>query len=332
MTLSDKDKALQLCISAIEKAHGKGSIFTQASEELDNQVDIIPTGSINLDRATGIGGYPRGRIVEIFGSPSSGKSTLTLHAIAECQKLGGTAAYIDSEFSIALDYADALGVQVDKLLISQPATGEVALDIVEMLARSRVLDLVVVDSVAALVPSVEVEGAMGDQQMGLHARLMSKAMRKLAGVLYQSNTCLIMTNQNRQKIGAMAFTPQSTQTGGNALPFYASIRLDIARTGTVESGSGEEKEKTANSTRVKVVKNKLAPPYREAEFEIEFGKGINKEKELVQLAVDAGIITKAVAWYALDGKNIGQGMEATLEFFKENIEIFDKIKLKINEI
>lgn len=324
MESKDKKTALDLAIAAIHKAHGKDSIFSQAEAEIDSSIQIISTGSLGLDRALGVGGYPRGRIVEIMGQEASGKSTLCLHAVAEAQKAGGIVAYIDSEFSLDLPYADSIGVDTSTLLISQPDNGEQALDIVDMLAKSGAIDLVIVDSVAALVPQVELEGTISDQQMGLQARLMSKAMRMLAGSLYKANTCLIMTNQYRQKIGGYG-NPNVT-SGGNSLKYYATQRLEVSKKGPP---LGEEEARTGISCHVKVVKNKVAPPYREVDFEIGFGKGIEKEKELVQIASDMDIINKAGSWFSYKGEKIGQGLDTAMSYFTENPKLFQEVREQV---
>jgi recombination protein RecA len=327
MNSSDKAKALEATIKNVEKQFGKGAIMRLGEDNpLVAGVVTIPTGSISLDVALGVGGYPKGRIVEIYGPESSGKTTLTLHAIAECQERGGIAAFIDAEHALDVSYARSLGVKVDDLLVSQPDTGEQALEIADMLVRSGAVDLVVVDSVAALTPKAELEGEMGDSHVGLQARLMSQALRKLTGTLSKSHTCLIFINQIRQKIGVMFGSPETT-SGGNALKFYASLRLDIRRIGALKDGTGV----VGNRTRVKVVKNKLAPPFREAEFDIMYGEGISREGDLVDLGVDLGIVEKSGAWYAFDGERLGQGRENAKATLRENRDIARTIETQLRK-
>ncbi len=317
---SAKNKAMELAISTIEKQFGKGAIQRMTDDGVDRELPKIPTGSPSLDIALGIGGYPQGRVVEIYGPESSGKTTLTLHAIAELQRQGGVAAFIDAEHALDVGYARRLGVQVEDLLVSQPDTGEQALEIADVLLRSGAIDLVVIDSVAALVPRAEIEGEMGDSHVGLQARLMSQALRKLTGTVSKSGATVIFINQIRIKIGVMFGNPETT-SGGNALKFYASIRLDIRRIGAIKDGD----EVVGNRTRVKVVKNKVAPPFRQAEFDILYNEGISREGDVLDLAVDEDIVEKSGSWYSYDGERIGQGRERVRTFLKENPEIFDRI-------
>lgn len=317
-----KAKALGLALEAIEKQFGKGSIM-KLGERTDSQVETTPTGSISLDLALG-GGIPRGRIIEIYGPESSGKTTLTLHAIAQVQKRGGTAAFIDAEHALDPSYAKRIGVDIDNLLLSQPDNGEQALEIAETLVRSNAVDLVVVDSVAALTPRAEIEGDMGDSHMGLQARLMSQALRKLTGVISRSKTTVIFINQIRMKIGVMFGNPETT-TGGNALKFYASVRMDIRRVSQIKQGE----EIVGNRTRVKVVKNKVAPPFRQAEFDIMYNKGISRSGDVLDLAVEHGIVEKSGAWFAYGEGKIGQGREATKTYLEENPKILEEIASKV---
>lgn len=321
----DKNKALDGALSQIERAFGKGSIM-KMGERTVVQIEAISTGSIGLDIALGIGGVPRGRIVEIYGPESSGKTTMALHIIAEAQKKGGTCAFLDAEHALDPIYARKLGVDIDNLLISQPDAGEQALEIADTLVRSGAIDVLVVDSVAALVPRAELEGDMGDNHVGLHARLMSQALRKLTGSVSRSNTCLIFLNQIRQKIGVMFGSPETT-TGGNALKFYSSVRLDIRRIGQVK----EKDEITGNQTRVKVVKNKMAPPFKQVEFDIMYGEGISKMGELIDLGVKAGIVEKAGSWFSYDSQRIGQGRENVKQFLREHPEMSQAIEQRIRE-
>ncbi|MDI2112591.1 recombinase RecA [Commensalibacter nepenthis] len=321
----DKNKALDGALAQIERAFGKGSIM-KMGEKPSIQVETISTGSIGLDIGLGIGGVPRGRVVEIYGPESSGKTTMALHIIAEAQKLGGTCAFIDAEHALDPGYARKLGVDIDNLLISQPDAGEQALEIVDTLVRSGAIDVLVVDSVAALVPRAELEGDMGDSHVGLHARLMSQALRKLTGSVSRSNTCLVFLNQIRQKIGVMFGSPETT-TGGNALKFYASVRMDIRRIGQVK----DKEEISGNQTRVKVVKNKMAPPFRQVEFDIMYGEGISKTGELIDLGVKAGIVEKAGSWFSCDGQRIGQGRENVKQFLRDNPEMAQSIEQRIRE-
>src|SRR5271170_4253203 len=317
----EKNKALDAALAQIERAFGKGSIMRMGQRPGDEQIEVIPSGSLGLDLALGIGGLPRGRVMEIYGLESSGKTTLALHAIAEAQKRGGTCAFIDAEHALDPTYARKLGVDVDNLLISQPDAGEQALEICDTLVRSGAIDVVVIDSVAALVPRAELEGEMGDSHVGLHARLMSQALRKITGSVSRSNTMLIFLNQIRLKIGVMFGNPETT-TGGNALKFYASIRMEIRRTGSIK----DREEVTGNHTRVKVVKNKLAPPFRQVEFDIMFGEGISKMGELVDLGVKANVVEKSGAWFSYDGQRIGQGRENAKIFLRDNPEIAQAIE------
>jgi len=312
----NRKKALSAALSQIEKQFGKGSVMRLGDASAAMDFDVIPTGSLGLDIALGVGGLPKGRVVEIYGPESSGKTTLTLEVIAQCQRLGGTAAFVDAEHALDPIYAEKLGVKVDDLLVSQPDTGEQALEITDMLVRSGGVDIVVVDSVAALTPKAEIEGEMGELQVGLHARLMSQALRKLTGNIKRSNTIVIFINQIRMKIGVMFGSPETT-TGGNALKFYASVRLDIRRTGALKNGD----EVIGNATRVKVVKNKVAPPFREAEFEILYGQGISREGELIDLASAHNLVEKSGSWYAYKGERIGQGKDNARTFLQNHPEI-----------
>ena len=318
-----KEQALNDAIKQIEKQFGKGSVM-KLGDRAAVDVAVIPTGSLTLDMALGIGGYPKGRIIEIYGPESSGKTTLTLHAIAEVQKQGGTAAFIDAEHAIDPVYAKNLGVNIDELILSQPDSGEQGLEIAETLVRSGAIDLVVVDSVAALVPQVELDGEMGDQQMGLQARLMSKALRKLSGVMNKTDCTIIFINQLREKIGVMFGNPETT-TGGRALKFYASVRLDIRKTENLK----QDGEVFGNRVRVKVVKNKVAPPFREAEFDIIYGKGISKSGNILDLGVNLDIVEKSGSWFAYDGTRIGQGRENAKKYFEENPEIMAEVEKKV---
>jgi len=325
-TLSpEKAKAVEAAVAQIEKNHGKGAIMTLGKEPI-TEIPVISTGCIQLDIALGVGGIPRGRIIEIYGPESSGKTTLTLHCIAEAQKAGGVAAFIDAEHAFDASYARKLGVDIESLLVSQPDTGEQALDICETLVRSGAIDLIVVDSVAALVPQAEINGEMGDSHMGLQARLMSQALRKLTGLLNKSNTALIFINQLRMKIGVMFGNPETT-TGGNALKFYATQRIDIRRVNTIKDGENS----VGNRTRVKVVKNKVAPPFTQCEFDILYGQGISKEASILDLAVDLEFIQKSGSWFSYNGERIGQGRPNALQYLKENAEISKEIEKKIRE-
>ena len=322
----DKNKALEAALSQIERNFGKGSIMKLGQRETSTAADVVSTGSLSLDIALGIGGLPRGRVIEIYGPESSGKTTLTLHVIAEAQKKGGACAFIDAEHALDPAYARKLGVNVDELLISQPDSGEQALEIADTLVRSGAIEVLVVDSVAALVPRAELEGEMGDAQMGAHARLMSQALRKLTGSISKSNCMVIFINQIRMKIGVMFGNPETT-TGGNALKFYASIRLDIRKIGAIK----EREEVVGNQTRVKVVKNKMAPPFKVVEFDIMYGEGISKTGELIDLGVKAGVIEKSGAWFSYDGQRIGQGKENARHFLKEHPEISEAIETAIRQ-
>jgi len=326
MADDQKNKALQAALSQIEKQFGKGSVMRLGDDTSRQNVQAVPTGSLSLDIALGIGGLPRGRVVEIYGPESSGKTTLTLQVIAEAQKLGGTAAFVDAEHALDPQYAEKLGVNVDDLLVSQPDTGEQALEITDMLVRSGGVDVVVVDSVAALTPKAEIEGDMGDTHVGLQARLMSQALRKLTANIKRSNTLVIFINQIRMKIGVMFGNPETT-TGGNALKFYSSVRLDIRRIGAIKKGD----EVTGNQTRVKVVKNKVAPPFKQCEFDILYNEGISKEGELIDLGVDQGIVDKSGAWYSYNKDRIGQGKDNVRQFLKEHPEIAADIEQQLRE-
>ena len=320
----NRKKALAAALGQIERQFGKGTVMRMGDDNAVVNIDAVSTGSLGLDIALGIGGLPRGRVVEIYGPESSGKTTLTLHAVAECQKAGGTAAFVDAEHALDPQYARKLGVDVDELLVSQPDTGEQALEITDMLVRSGAVDIIVVDSVAALTPKAEIEGDMGDSHVGLQARLMSQALRKLTANIKRSNTLVIFINQIRMKIGVMFGNPETT-TGGNALKFYSSVRLDIRRIGAIKKGD----EVVGNDTRVKDVKNKVAPPFKQVEFEILYGEGISHEGELIELGVKQGLIDKAGAWYSYNGDKIGQGKENVRNYFKENPEIAEAIEAKI---
>ncbi len=323
----EKEKAIELAVSSIEKAFGKGSIMRLGNEEaMVKDVEAISTGSTSLDIALGVGGLPRGRIIEIYGPESSGKTTLALHAVAEAQKKGGIAAFVDAEHALDVGYARKLGVRTDDLLISQPDTGEQALEITETLVRSGAIDVLVIDSVAALVPRAELEGEMGDAHMGVQARLMSQALRKLTGTISKSSTIVIFINQIRMKIGVMFGNPETT-TGGNALKFYASQRLDIRRIGAIKDGE----QVIGNRTRVKVVKNKVAPPFKEVEFDIMYGVGISREGDLLDLASNENIVEKSGAWYSFDGERIGQGREQAKTFLREHPAILQKIEGQVLE-
>lgn len=322
----DKQKALTAALAQIEKQFGKGSIMRLGDAEINQDIQVVSSGSLGLDIALGVGGLARGRVIEIYGPESSGKTTLTLHAIAEMQKIGGTCAFIDAEHALDVQYASRLGVDVNNLLISQPDTGEQALEIADALVRSGSIDLIVIDSVAALVPRAEIEGDMGDSLPGLQARLMSQALRKLTGAIKRTNTTVIFINQIRMKIGVMFGSPETT-TGGNALKFYASMRLDIRRIGSIKKGD----EVVGNETRVKVVKNKVSPPFREAIFDIMYGHGISREGEIIDMGVEADIVEKSGSWYSYNGDRIGQGKDNVREFLKENPAIGQDIEAKIRE-
>src|SRR5690349_7260191 len=321
----NRDKALQLALGTIKKAHGKGAIM-RMGEQVAKDIEVIPSGSISLDLCLGVGGYPRGRIIEVYGPESSGKTTLTLHAIAEAQRAGGIAAFIDAEHAFYVNYARKLGVNVDELLVSQPDCGEQALEIADTLIRSGAVDCVVIDSVAALVPKAEIEGEMGDSHVGLQARLMSQALRKLTATVHKSNTTLFFINQIRMKIGVMFGSPETT-TGGNALKFYASQRLDIRRVGTLKQGEAA----IGNRARVKVVKNKLAPPFVECEFDILFGKGISRSGDIVDLGSELGVIAKSGAWYSCQGERIGQGRDNARTYLEQHPEMLTWVENQILE-
>src|SRR5690242_5372748 len=323
---SERKRALEAALSQIDRAFGKGSVMKLGQREAVAEADTISTGSLGLDVALGIGGLPRGRVIEIYGPESSGKTTLALHAVAEAQKKGGIAAYIDAEHALDPIYARKLGVDVDELLISQPDTGEQALEITDTLVRSGGVDIVVIDSVAALTPKAELEGEMGDQLPGLQARLMSQALRKLTGSISRSNTIVIFINQIRMKIGIMFGNPETT-TGGNALKFYASVRLDIRRIGAIK----DREEVVGNQTRVKVVKNKVAPPFKQVEFDIMYGQGVSKTGELIDLGVKAGVVEKSGAWFSYDGQRIGQGRENAKQFLAQNPDIANKIEAQVRQ-
>jgi recombination protein RecA len=321
----DREKALDLALANIEKQFGKGSLMKLGDAAAVN-IAAIPTGALSLDLALGIGGIPRGRVIEVYGPESSGKTTVALHAVAECQKQGGIAAFIDAEHALDPQYARALGVDINELLVSQPDTGEQALEIASMLIRSSAVDLIVVDSVAALTPKAEIEGDMGDSHVGLQARLMSQALRKIAGDLHRSDTAIIFINQLREKIGVMFGSPETTP-GGRALKFYSSVRLDVRRIETLKDGT----DAVGNRVRVKVVKNKVAPPFRQAEFDIIYGEGISKQGSLIDVGVEEGIIRKAGAWYTYDGEQLGQGKENARTFLKEHEDVALEIEKKVKE-
>ncbi len=323
---SSRGKALDLAISQIEKQFGKGAIMRLGTGEVPADIPVIPTGSLGLDIALGIGGFPRGRVIEIFGPESSGKTTLSLHAVASAQREGGTAAFIDAEHALDIHYAKKLGVRTDDLLVSQPDTGEQALEIAETLVRSSAVDIIVIDSVAALVPRAELEGEMGDAHMGLQARLMSQALRKLTAAISKSQTTVVFINQIRMKLGVMFGNPETT-TGGNALKFYASVRLDIRRIESLKEGQNV----VGNRVRVKVVKNKVAPPFKQAEFDVMFNEGISRIGEVVDLGVDKGIIEKSGAWYSYKGERIGQGRDQVKEYLKEHTPAVKEIEVRIKE-
>lgn len=324
---NDKTKALQAALAQIEKQFGKGSIMRMNDSQIVNDIQVISTGSLSIDLALGVGGLPKGRIVEIFGPESSGKTTLSLSVVAEAQKAGGTCAYIDAENALDVVYARKLGVKVDELLISQPDTGEQALEITDMLVRSGGIDVIVVDSVAALTPRAELEGDMGDSHMGLQARLMSQALRKLTANIKRANTLVIFINQIRMKIGVMFGSPETT-TGGNALKFYASVRLDIRRTGAIKKGE----DIIGNETRVKVVKNKVAPPFKQADFEILYGEGVSRNSELIELGVVNNLVEKSGSWYSYNGQKIGQGKDNARDYLKENPSIAAELEAKIRAL
>jgi recombination protein RecA len=319
-----RDKAIDLALSAIDKQFGKGAIMRLGKDPIDREVHVVPSGSLGLDIALGIGGLPRGRIVEIYGPESSGKTTLTLHVVAEAQKRGGVCAFIDAEHALDVGYAKKLGVKTEELLVSQPDCGEQALEIADMLVRSNAVDVIIIDSVAALTPKAELEGEMGDTHVGLQARLMSQALRKLTAAISKSRTMVVFINQIRMKIGVMFGSPETT-SGGNALKFYASVRLDIRRIGAIK----KEEDVIGNRTRVKVVKNKMAPPFKEVEFDILYGQGISREGDLVDLASEANIIDKSGAWFSFNGERIGQGRENAKQFLSEHPEVYNSIEGKV---
>src|SRR6187431_61041 len=321
----DREKALELALAQIEKNHGKGSVM-RLGDEVRQPISVIPTGSIALDVALGIGGLPRGRVVEIYGPESSGKTTVALHAVANAQRAGGIAAFIDAEHALDPEYARAIGVDTDALLVSQPDTGEQALEIADMLIRSGAIDIIVIDSVAALVPRAEIEGEMGDSHVGLQARLMSQALRKLTGTISSTGTTTIFINQLREKIGVMFGSPETT-TGGKALKFYASVRLDVRRIETLKDGT----DAVGNRTRCKVVKNKVSPPFKQAEFDIIYGQGISREGGLIDMGVEQGFVRKAGAWYTMDGDQLGQGKENARAFLKDNPDLADELEKNIKD-
>jgi recombination protein RecA len=324
---TEKTRALDLAVSQIEKQFGKGSIMRLGGIDPNAVMDAISSGSISLDLALGVNGFPRGRVIEIFGPESSGKTTLALHVIAEAQRLGGAAAFVDAEHALDANYARKLGVDIENLLVSQPDSGEQALEITEVLIRSGAIDIVVVDSVAALVPRAELEGEMGEAQMGLQARLMSQALRKLTGIVSKSRTCLIFINQIREKIGVMFGNPETT-TGGRALKFYSSVRADVRRIASIKDGD----EVIGSRTKVKIVKNKVAPPFREAEFDILYGEGISREGDLLDLAVDKNVIDKSGSWFSFQGERLGQGRENARQFLKDNADYRGRVELVLREI
>ena len=324
MASEEKMKALDAALAQIEKQYGKGSVMKLGDQSANMGIDVVPTGSLSLDLALGLGGMPRGRIIEIYGPESSGKTTVALHVVAEVQKMGGIAGFIDAEHALDPTYAAHIGVDIDNLYISQPDNGEQALEITETMVRSGAVDVIIVDSVAALVPKAEIDGEMGDSHVGLHARLMSQALRKLTGIISKSNCVVIFINQLREKVGVMFGNPETT-TGGRALKFYASVRLDVRRIDTLKVGG----EVVCNRTRVKVVKNKVAPPFKEAEFDIMFGKGISKEGDILDLAVLHDIINKAGAWYSYNGEKIGQGRENTKLYLANNPEVMEEIEQQV---
>ena len=322
--LDNKKKALQLILDKMDKAYGKGTVMRMGDSAVDDKIEVIPSGSLGLDLALGVGGYPRGRVIEIYGPESSGKTTLTLHAIAEAQKAGGIAAFIDAEHAFDRYYAAKLGVDVENLIISQPDNGEQALEIADNLIRSGAIDIIVIDSVAALTPKAEIEGEMGDSRMGLQARLMSQALRKLTGTINKTKCTAIFINQLREKIGVMFGNPETT-TGGNALKFYASVRLDIRRSTQIKNGD----EVVGNHSKVKVVKNKVAPPFRQAEFDIMYGEGISKVGEVLDMGVEKGVVNKSGSWYSYNDSKLGQGRDAVKELLKDNPELCEEIEAKI---
>ena len=325
--LDNKKKALQLILDKMDKAYGKGTVMRMGDSAVDDKIEVIPSGSLGLDLALGVGGYPRGRVIEIYGPESSGKTTLTLHAIAEAQKAGGIAAFIDAEHAFDRFYAEKLGIDIDNLIISQPDNGEQALEIAESLIRSGAVDIVVIDSVAALTPKSEIEGDMGDSKMGLHARLMSQALRKLTGTIHKTKCTVFFINQLRDKIGVMFGSPETT-TGGNALKFYASIRIDIRRSSQIKDGDNV----IGNRTKVKIVKNKVAPPFRTCEFDIMYGEGVSKVGEVLDLAVDFEIIKKSGSWFSYGETKLGQGRDSVKQLIKDNPELMDELEVKIKAL
>ncbi len=325
--LDNKKKALQLVLDKMDKAYGKGTVMRMGDNAIDDKIEVIPSGSLGLDLALGIGGYPRGRVIEIYGPESSGKTTLTLHAIAEAQKQGGIAAFIDAEHAFDRFYAEKLGVDVENLIVSQPDNGEQALEIADNLIRSGAIDIIVIDSVAALTPKAEIEGEMGDSRMGLQARLMSQALRKLTSTISKTKCTAIFINQLREKIGVMFGNPETT-TGGNALKFYASVRLDIRRSSQIKNGD----EVIGNHAKVKVVKNKVAPPFRQAEFDIMYGEGVSKVGEILDLAVEKGVVQKSGSWYSYNDSKLGQGRDAVKDVLRDNPELSEEIEAKIIEL
>ena len=326
MASEEKMKALDAALAQIEKQYGKGSVMKLGDQSANMGIDVVPTGSLSLDLALGLGGLPKGRIIEIYGPESSGKTTVALHVVAEVQKMGGIAGFIDAEHALDPTYAAHIGVDIDNLYISQPDNGEQALEITETMVRSGAVDVIIVDSVAALVPKAEIDGEMGDSHVGLHARLMSQALRKLTGIISKSNCVVIFINQLREKVGVMFGNPETT-TGGRALKFYSSVRMDVRRIESLKQAG----EVVGNRTRVKIVKNKVAPPFKEAEFDIMFGKGISKEGDILDLAADCGIIVKSGAWYAYNGDKIGQGRENAKTYLRENPLVCEEVEAKVRE-
>lgn len=326
-SIDDKKKALALVLDKLDKTYGKGTVMTLGDASVDDSIEVIPSGSLGLDLALGVGGYPRGRVIEIYGPESSGKTTLTLHAIAEAQKAGGIAAFIDAEHAFDRHYASKLGINLDDLIISQPDNGEQALEIADNLIRSGAIDIVVIDSVAALTPKAEIEGEMGDSKMGLHARLMSQALRKLTGTISKTKCTVIFINQLREKIGVMFGNPETT-TGGNALKFYASVRIDIRKASApIKTGD----EAVGSRVKVKIVKNKVAPPFKMAEFDIMYGEGVSKVGEILDMAVETGVVKKSGSWFSYEETKLGQGRDAVRDMLKDNPELADELELKVRE-